>query len=116
MDDVLTTGSTIRTIASTLCKRYASVDICAFCLVPTEGYVGNLERGLLFGEHPGWDTQRGWVAREEDVGYGTEWFRWLGVCLIRCSVMRGLGWLGVECAVAQKPAYLIEAGLNILDT
>ena len=78
MDDVVTTGSTIRTIAFILRKRYASVDICAFSLVRTEGYVGDLERGLLSGEHYGWDTQRGWVAREDDVGYGKEWIPVVG--------------------------------------
>lgn len=101
VDDVLTTGSTIRTIASTLRKRYALVDICSFCLARTEGYVGDLERGLLFGEHHGWDIQWGWVAGEEDVGYGEEWVPTAGSSPRPAFGNEGI-WLGIDCASAQK--------------
>lgn len=92
MDDVVTTGSTIRTIAATLRKRYASVDLRAFCLARTDGHTGDLERGLLQGEHYDWDGQRGWVAMEEAVGYGHEWVPAVGD--LPCPVFSNVGtWL-----------------------
>lgn len=34
----------------------------------------------------------------------------LGVCLVGHSVIGGFGWMGIECAVAQKTCLLVEAG------
>lgn len=73
VDDVVTTGSTIRAIAAALGKRYASVGLSAFCLARTDGYSGLFERGLLRGENYGWDMQRGWVAMEEAARYDDLW-------------------------------------------
>src|SRR5690606_23571931 len=73
MDDVVTTGSTIRAIASALRGRYSSVELQAFCLARTDGHIGDLELGRMHGEHYGWDKQRGWVAMEEAAVYGKGW-------------------------------------------
>ncbi|MCT1523804.1 ComF family protein [Sphingobacterium hotanense] len=78
MDDVVTTGSTIRAIATALEKRYPSVELKSFCLARTDGYSRDVEQGRLLGKNYGWDTSQGWVAMEENVGYGEEWIPSIG--------------------------------------
>ena len=74
MDDVVTTGSTVRAIAAALLKRYPEVELRAFCLARTDGDYGDVERGLVRGEHYGWDVKTGnWMAMEEPTLYGKEW-------------------------------------------
>ncbi|MGO3161894.1 MAG: ComF family protein [Sphingobacteriaceae bacterium] len=73
VDDVVTTGSTIRAIAAALGKLYTSVGLSAFCRARTDGYSGLFERGVLQGEHYGWDMQGGWVALEEVARYDDLW-------------------------------------------
>lgn len=74
MDDVVTTGSTVRAIAAALLKRYPAVELRTFCLARTDGHLGDLERGLVKGEHYGWDARAGnWVVMEDPPLYGDEW-------------------------------------------
>ncbi|WP_257669201.1 ComF family protein [Parapedobacter tibetensis] len=68
IDDVVTTGATIRAVATVLKKRYASVEIYAFCLARTDANPFGSDP-ILLGHDYIWDQQGSWMLRESWADY-----------------------------------------------
>jgi len=71
LDDIVTTGTTIKAVINAIRKVFSKASIYIFTLASTQ-YNINLQEVQLIGYTYEWKDESGWVVMEENEAYDTE--------------------------------------------